>query len=82
MIAPSPFDTRYGAALDHDAFFTDTFGPAQLSVPGSGPLDSDTDTGLRCWCGREVVSTIGEPPGALTGTGWAHVGIGDRSDPA
>lgn len=31
------------------------------------------DTGLRCWCGQEVVAVLDDPEGDFP-TGWAHVG--------
>lgn len=32
----------------------------------------DSDTGLRCWCGREVVPTVNDNED--NPSGWAHVG--------
>ena len=49
----------------HEAFYFD-------GLPNGGPT-ADEDTGLRCYCGREVVNTIGEDF-LIHPTGWAHVG--------
>lgn len=38
------------------------------------PMESEDDTGLRCWCGTEVVSVLDDPDGEFP-TGWAHVGV-------
>lgn len=57
-------------ASDHFAFYTD-------GVPFVGPM-AEQDTGLRCFCGREVVGV--EVDEDVSPTGWAHVGIGDLAD--
>jgi hypothetical protein len=49
--------------FDHRAFYT-----------SGAPVGTDEDTGLRCACGREIISTED------TQTGWAHVGVGDWDD--
>lgn len=69
ITAPDPYDTRLRSAYDHRAWY-------DHGEPYQGEVE---DTGLRCYCGREVVAdmSIGIPGS----TGWAHVGIGDRSDP-
>lgn len=61
-----PYNPALPDAYDHDAFYEE-------GAPWRGPM-YDRDTGLRCWCGREVVSDTESP------TGWAHVGIGQSSD--
>jgi hypothetical protein len=67
MMAPDPYDTRLRSAFDHRAFY-------DHGEPYRGDVE---DTGLRCYCGREVVADMDfDSP-----TGWSHVGIGDRSDP-
>lgn len=67
MLAPDPWGKELPSAYDHDAFY-------ESGEPVWG-ADYDCDTGLRCWCGREVVNDEDSP------TGWSHVGIGMRSDP-
>lgn len=60
MTEPRPMPDPYG----HKAFYT-------YGEPYRGPVE---DTGLRCWCGREVVSCDD------TESGWAHVGVGAKDD--
>ena len=89
-----PYDPRLRDPFDHQAWFSDQvvapccdeheFGPAlsdPLIAPVWGP-GADYDTGLRCFCGREIVSTLSDDAGIAEGTGWAHVGVGDAADPA
>jgi hypothetical protein len=49
---------------DHEAFYFEG-APERVHI--------DDDSGLRCWCGHEVVNTINEDFGDYP-TGWAHVG--------
>lgn len=69
MRTPDPYNPALPSAFDHDAFYVE-------GEPYQGEA-AELDTGLRCHCGREVVSTLNE----TTSTGWAHVGIGDASEP-
>ena len=62
---PDPYDPSLRPALDHAAFY-------EYGEPFRGDVE---DTGLRCFCGREVVSDMDDAQG------WAHVGIGDRDEP-
>lgn len=68
MYAPDPYDPALRSPFDHVAFYT-------FGEPFRGEVE---DTGLRCFCGREVIGVeLDESP-----TGWSHVGVGDRHDPA
>jgi hypothetical protein len=51
-------------------------GPHEAFYAFGEPVRGDTaelDTGLHCWCGREVVNVINDDEGDFP-TGWAHVG--------
>ena len=61
--APDPYDTDFGSAFDHAAFYTD----------GMPYQDETEDTGLRCYCEREVVATDSR-------SGWSHIGVGDKDE--
>jgi len=54
------------AADDHDAFYFE-------GAPNRDQA-AEADTGLRCWCGREVVAVLDEDEDEIYPTGWAHVG--------
>lgn len=60
---PDPHDPELRSAFDHAAFYDH-----------GGPAKGIEDTGLRCYCGREVVADD------EARTGWAHVGIGDATE--
>lgn len=63
---PDPYDpTLWRHALDHPAIY-------EYGEPFRGDVE---DTGLRCFCDREVVSNMESP------SGWSHVGIGDANEP-
>lgn len=64
MAAPDPEDSALADAFGHRAFYT----------YGEPYRDNVEDTGLRCWCGREVVSCDD------TESRWAHVGVGASDD--
>jgi hypothetical protein len=57
-----PYDPSLRSAFDHAAFY-------DHGEPFRGDVE---DTGLRCYCGREVVASD------ESRTGWSHVGVGDR----
>ncbi len=63
ITAPDPYDNRLGSAFDHVAFY-------DHGEPYWGEVE---DTGLRCYCGREVVATDSR-------SGWSHVGCGDKNE--
>ena len=68
MAATDPFNPALTSPFDHSAFY-------ESGAPYWGPA-YDVDTGLRCFCGREVVADDDSP------SGWSHVGIGDTNDPS
>jgi hypothetical protein len=68
---PDPFDPQLISPFEHNAFLYPQ--PSWVEVWRRGEV---VDTGLRCACGREVVAVEDSV------SGWAHVGIGDESDPA
>lgn len=60
--ATSPTVLSALAEQPHEAFYA-----------SGEPMESDQDTGLRCWCGTEVVAVLDDPDGEFP-TGWSHVG--------
>lgn len=66
--APDPNDPALEDPLNHTAFY-------QAGAPFVE--ENDHDTGLRCWCGREVVYAMNDEPDDR----WVHVGVGDEADP-